>query len=474
MVDAARTANPETGRMDLRPLRAHRAFIAIFILSAMLSALVLTYVYSERYRAEVTILFKPSDVTELTTQRREALGSAAPGTSVRNITATINDLVKSQVILRPIVTKLHLDAEQPKDLSGPWYLRSLKELKYALRDAADDAGNILMFGRVLDADPVNQAIIRLRKQIKITSDESYVYSLTVTSDTPQRASAIADEIGVALIDLLHRDDRHTFNRRSEELAGLIRDKTGEIERIETNLQDLLANNQVASIKDELEKITDRASKLRQQQTDATADLRQSEAKVAAQAEKLRVASPPASARDDDANVTRRPSRISADDYAKLTSNKLDAEVNSASLRARLGSLDRSYAALVIRLQVLTRVQAEYDLMSARLKSATRDYATLSDALQEVAVRTTSSPNELRILAKAMTPGVPVSPIKIYHVLVASTLAALIAMMLVYVLDYLDIRLFLPPARGKRRDRLPSRGPAPEPSAARVATDLRGR
>ena len=61
------------------------------VLSAMLSALALTYIYSERYRAEATIFFKPSDVTRLTSYSTQALGAPFPSnTASKAIDQTIS------------------------------------------------------------------------------------------------------------------------------------------------------------------------------------------------------------------------------------------------------------------------------------------------------------------------------------------------------------------------------------------------
>src|SRR5258708_19572128 len=108
-----------TEQETLRPLREHRAFITVFVLSAMLSALVLTYIYSERYRAEATIFFKPSDVTLLNNHTTEALGSPVPSPTLRHITQTITGLVDSDVMLRRIVPHLPLHFDQPSHFSLP-------------------------------------------------------------------------------------------------------------------------------------------------------------------------------------------------------------------------------------------------------------------------------------------------------------------------------------------------------------------
>jgi uncharacterized protein involved in exopolysaccharide biosynthesis len=372
-----------------------------------------------------------------------------------------------------VVTDLHLDVKEPRDVSGPWYRRYYKEAKYALTDYANDAWMLLKWGRVIEEDSIETAITKLRRQIKMRNNDSYLFTLQVSWDTPQRAVAIADDLATRLIDLQHREDLRASNKHGEELAALREDKAREIDAIDTKIRDLLVSNEVASIKDELEKITERTSKLQQERTDTLADLRQSDAKIAALAEKLRVSSFPLAAQEEGPVATRRSSRISADDYAKFTSKKLDTDIDSGGLRARLASIEQSYAALRPRLQRLTEVQARHDLMSAQLDSAKRAYQTLSGAFDEAQIRAMTGKGDLRLQAKAeATPG-PVSPIKIYHIGLAGALAALIAVGLAYVLDYFGIGFFLPPAgrRGRRRSEASLAPPlAAEGAPARFSGD----
>lgn len=472
-VNGSNSAYPDAEREGLRPLRAHRAFIVVFVLSAMLSALTLTYIYSERHRAETTIFFKPSDVTQLSTHATQALGSPFPYTLFKVVAQTVIALVDSDALLRRVVTELHLDVKEPRDFSGPWYIRYYKEVKYRLADDMSDLWQFLKWGRLIEEDPVDQAIVGLRKQVKVRNDDSYVFTLQVSAKTPQRSVATANALAATLVELLARDDQRASRKRGEELEALRDGKIREIEDIEARIRDLLARNHVASVQEEIEKVTARASHLQQERSGTMADLRQSEGKVAGLAEKLRLPNPQTTAREEDTTAFHRVSRVTAEDYAKLTSDRLSAEVASGSLRARLDSIERSYAALVPRLQVLDQMQAEYDLMSAQLQSAKRDYTALTDAYQEAVIKATSGQSELHIQAKATASLGPVSPIKIYHVGAAGLLAALIAIGLAYVLDYFDIRLFLPPPAGRRRRRLePSRAPAPSPEAvaARLTTD----
>ena len=97
-------------RDAMQPLREHIAFIVVFVLSAMLSALALTYIYSERYRGEATILFKPAELTKLTQHTTQALGSPFPSnTAFKAIDQTITQMLDSDALLRQVVADLHLE-----------------------------------------------------------------------------------------------------------------------------------------------------------------------------------------------------------------------------------------------------------------------------------------------------------------------------------------------------------------------------
>lgn len=446
-------SGPYPGGADdaFRPLREHRAFIVVFVLSAMLSALALTYIYSDRYRAETTVFFKPADVTRINEHTTQAFGSPFPTTPFKVISQTISGLTDSDTVLRRVVLQLHLDVPDPKDYSGPWYVRYYKETKDWLQDYATDIWKILKWGRVIPDDPVDKAVRELRRHVKVRNDDSYVFTLQVTAKTPERSAAEADALGASLLTSLHQDVDKYSNARKDHLAVLRTDATERIQTVESSMRDLLAQNKIASIQQEVEKVTSRSSQLIQALSDTRADLRQSEQKVAGLVEKLRQYGAPAPGRDSDAPVARRAAGLTADDYNKLYYEKLTADVTTGGLRARLDSIEHSLALLTPRLQELNEVEAKYDMMSAELQSAKRDYVAVTDALQEVIIKGTSDANELRIQNKAELPDAPVSPIKFYHVGVSGLLAALIAVGLAYVLDFFHIGLFLSgPRRPERR------------------------
>ena len=454
LADGTARNNSEMLGDAMQPLREHLAFIVVFVLSAMLSALALTYIYSERYRAEATIFFKPAETTKLTQHTTEALGAPFPtNTQFIAVDKTISQLLDSDALLREVVADLHLEVTEPRIVSGPRYVQYYEQVKNALEDYSGYAWDLLRWGRIID-DPVGGAIARLRSTLKVTSNDSYVYNLTVSAKTPQRAKAIADDLGMRLVDTLRRIDLGSAEERRERLAKLRDDKGHDLERIEERIRDLQARNQVAALPDELTEATSRASHFQREQADTSADLHESDAKLAeltrmagltARAQPL---TPETASAGRDPPETARTSRLSPNDYTRLTSDKLDAHVRSRGLTAKLASIDRFYDASNARLQDLAQVQAEYDFLSAQLAAAKRDYASLSDAYEEAVIETTTGQSQLHMQAEATALPAPISPIKIYHVGAAAALALMIALGLAYVFDFFDVDLFLPPPVGE--------------------------
>ncbi len=461
-------------RDAMQPLREHIAFIVVFVLSAMLSALALTYIYSERYRGEATILFKPAELTKLTQHTTQALGSPFPSnTAFKAIDQTITQMLDSDALLRQVVADLHLEVPTPRDTSGPWYVQYYKQARYGLEDFAVNEWKFMQWGRIID-DPIDGAVAQLRRDLKVTSTESYVYSLKVVATTPERAKAIADDLGARLIETFRGADLGSADERRERLAKLQDDKSREVQSIEEQIRDLQASNQVASLSDELTEATRRASHFQSEQADTTADLRESDAKLAELTAKVRFLTPAAThAGSDDLSASPQSSRLSPIDYTRLTSDKLDAQVRSRGLSAKLASIDRTTGAANARLQLLAQVQAQYDFLAARLTAAKRDFAALSDAHLEATIESATGQSQLQLQAEATAPPVPISPIKIYHVGAAGALALMIAIGLAYVFDYFDIKLFLPAAggaRGRRAAALPAAAVASGGAAAGAILD----
>ena len=442
----------------LHPIRSHAPFIAVFVLSAALSALSFTYIYSERYQSETTTLFEPAEVTRLSNQDTRALGSPVPTTPFKVIGQTFDGLVKSDSILRDTVKDLKLDVEAPMVLDGPWWKDWYKQAKQFLSDYGSDAWSYLQFGRIVQQDRTGRAVQDLRKNTKVVSEDSYVFTLRTIAKTPEQAAKSADEMASKLIGVINFEDKRSALRRGDELRRLSNGKFDDIAQLEIKLRDLLESAKAASIDTEIEQATTRKSQLQLQLIDAQASLSQEDSRTAGYADRLRagqeesraagyadrlkgrIANPLTSG--DDGTAGSSTGRLSADDYSHLTSERLAAENRAMGLRARTDALQKELVPLEARLQELNKVRTEYDLISAQLQAAKRDLVALSDALQESAIKASNLQTQLRIQSPAQAPQAPVSPIKIYHVGLAAGVALALGMGMAVLLSYFNIHLLM--------------------------------
>jgi uncharacterized protein involved in exopolysaccharide biosynthesis len=419
-----------------RPLLTYRYFIIVFTTAAGLSALAMTYIYSEKYEAQKTLVFKPTEVTRLRDHDTQAFGAPAPAAAYRIISTTLDDLTKSDLLLRKVVTQLHLDAPEPRVYTGPPYYRWYKMSKDWLVDVASDAWSILKYGRIIENDRTTDAIEALRKDIRIRSEDSQVFTLRVRDKQPDRVVAIANEITHQLMTLLREIQQRPATVRRVELQTLLAKKRFEVQDYQNKITDLLDRNHVASVAEEIEKGMYRYSQLLLAANNLDAEIKQSKATIAAYSRQL-------SARSSDGLQAQNRERLKTDEFRKLATDKAAAESVLSGLLAKHEALDQTIASLKDRLTKLPTIQAEYEELHAQVQRSERDYSLLNDALQEASIRERNAATELVIQNESQEAKEPATPIKVYHVLLSLVLALLLSSGLSFVLDFFHIKMFTP-------------------------------
>ncbi len=429
-------------------LKANATFVVVFVLSAVLTALALSYVYSEKFESYITISYRTQEVTRFKSQQSEAVGSPAPVVPFKVIAQTLQEVLKSNAVLGDVVDTLRLDVNTTT-YEGPWYVVLFRQTKDDLRAWAQKAWMLVKYGRLIDEDPRQQAIQDLRENIAVINRDSYIFGVVVRDRFPDRAAKIADHLGQVLAAWLLDFDRQPGRSRVDQLQALIAEKRAVMDRLRGEIESALNDNQVASVPLETERLTVNLStlQLEAQRLDsdiARAQKRQStvESKLAVKQQILgaKAASEPVATAEVPAE------RIQPDDFRKLASQQLFEGVDLTSLVAKREALQQSIDAINLRLRKLPSVQTRLDALKLELASVERRYTLLNDGYQEAAVRATQPVSEVKVLHAAVVPTGPVTPIKIYHVLLAGSLGLVFAIGLVYLLAFLDIHLlFGPPA-----------------------------
>jgi len=469
--------SPGARRDVWEPLVRERGFIVAFVLSAVLTALALTYVYSEKYESYTSISYRVQEVTRFKAQQNEAVGSPAPQAPFKVIGQTLFEVVRSDAVLGDVVAALHLDEKPPTVYEGPWYKVWYEKTKDQVKEIGRDAWMLMKYGRFIEGDPTQQAIQDLRENIKVTNRDSYIFLLQVRDPYPDRAAKIADHLGKVLADWLLEFDRQPGRSRADQLGALLEEKRAAMDKLRKEIESLLNDNRVASVPLETERLTVNLSSLQLEASRLDSDIarakaRQSsvEGKLAIKQQILGAGAPPAGAA---AGAAQTPPALPAapveyvqpDDFRKLASQQVFEGVDLTSLVAKREALQASINAISARLGKLPAIQTRLDTLKLALTSIERDYSLLNDSYQEAAVRATSPVSEVRVLYPAVVPTGPVAPIKVYHVLLAGGLGLLFAVGLVYLLSYLGIGiLFSPPPRAQ------SGPPAPAAAGEAPASD----
>jgi uncharacterized protein involved in exopolysaccharide biosynthesis len=430
---------PEPPRQasSLRVLAEQRSFVLVFVASAALTALALTYVYSERYESYTTISYRVQEVTRFKPLQNEAMGFPAPQAPFKVIGQTLQEVLKSDAILAEVVRDLHLDRKEPA-ADRPWY----GWLRETVREYASDAWKLLKYGRLVEEDPTAAAVRQLRSSVKVTNRDSYVFVLQVRDKYPERAAQIADRLSAVLADWLLEMDRQPGRTRAEELGKLVEEKRQLMDRQRADIESLLRESGVASVQLESDRLTDNLASLRLERLRLSSEIARAEARLASVQSKLARRNAPRAAEEPAVS-----GYLSPDDFNKLSSQEVFDEIELKSLLAKQSSLDRSIAGIGKRMSALPAVQARLDALRIALAATEREYSLLKDGYQEAAVRASSPVSEVRVLHPAVVPTAPATPIKVYHVLLATVLGLLLSVGLVYLLDFLGMRSLLAPPRG---------------------------
>lgn len=482
------TDSPRTGRRGAdywSVLVEQRGFIAVFVLSAALTALALTYVFSEKYESYTAISYRVQEVARFKPEENRAMGSNVPQVPFKVIGQTLQGVLTSDAILRDVVKTQKLDQKQ-RDYTGPWYRVWYRKTKDWLREYAGYAWMFLKFGRIVEEDPTSTAIEELRKNVTVVNRDSYVFHLYVRDSEPERAARVVDQLSDVLANWLLEYSRQPGRARGDQLDGLVKERRQEIEKRRRDIEVLLEQSGVASVSIETERLTENLGSLRLEESRLASEIARARARQASVAAKLEVKQrilgatgaagsspepvehfPP----DWSYRIFKEPSsspegveHIPPDDFKKLASQQVFDGLDLDSLLAKQAALRQTISSYEARLQKLPAIQNRLDSLKLSLAALEREFNLFNDGVQEAIVRASSSVSEVRVLHPATVPSGPVSPIKVYHVLLAGGLGLLVSVGLVYLLDFLGIRWFFAPPRQEPLQPVPTlEQPAPPPA-----------
>ncbi len=191
--------------MDIRDfiqlLARSKTFIVVLIVSAMVTAMGLTYVISEKYQSSAVVLVQPQESLDLVPKRAEILKFPVGfNTPVETGSTTYSEIVKSRAIAEKIVAALRLDAKGNEGGAGIWR-RALTGIKKDLMKA----WTVMKFGRIPHDTPFNEAVEETIKNLSVKpTKDTYLFEIVAQARSPQRAADIANSATAAFTDYVRQ------------------------------------------------------------------------------------------------------------------------------------------------------------------------------------------------------------------------------------------------------------------------------
>lgn len=482
-----------TESFDIRPhlaiLQRQKYLILLFCVSASLTSLALTYVFSEKYVAYTTVLYQPNEAVTFRPKDREALGFPTPAVSLESIGNTLDELVKSDGILEHVVRTLHLDVRPPRPRSNA-LATAFYTVKDYVKEYAGGAWELLRYGRLIRKDPVAEAMAALRKNLTTRrTAKTYTFQLLVVDNDPRMAATIVDTVAGQLASFLEAERQRMARRNSEGLAVRLGKNEREIADLRAQLENFKKEADVSSLSEELSLKLKTVASFREESLRSTNDLQSLLRRRAEQEQQLerqeqlikydstttqnpvaeemrlelakleversgllgkfteeheevrsldaRIAQARARLESESTSVVSSESVRANEIYRKLLTDRLATDTEIASVTARLRAYTSSIGQEELATQNLTSKERRFADLTLQLEGAEKSYVLIGEAYEEARIAESRTVSEMSILHKALAPSAPARPIKILHVGVTAALSVVLGIGLVFFLNFFD-------------------------------------
>lgn len=404
------------------PVTDYKWYVLVFCASTIFTSLALTYIYAEKYVAATTLLFRPQNVTELRQKETLAFGAPLPTAPFDLIYDNLQITAQSEPVLLPVIRELGLNVKETAEFYGPWQLQLFQRLKEGVKQFRDDAWSILKHGRIVKDDPDNAALAGVRQRLKLINHNSYVFYLSYVDKDPERAARVVDAIAARVVQQLIKSEQDPGNQRYAQLKEMRDANERRIEQLQSEIQSLLQSNNIASVKLETAHTT-------QQLFELTILRTKVEGKLSYARERLRALA--------EHGVSRSaPSmRLTPEDYKQLRTQRLATEIELEALSGEYKTVNDAVAKLEQRRSRLPDISRRYQELRQKLAATQRDLVQISDPQLEAKVQASDAMSQVLVAHKARVPTVPVMPIKVYHVSLATLLALSISFGVAYIVAF---------------------------------------
>jgi uncharacterized protein involved in exopolysaccharide biosynthesis len=356
----------------------------------------------------------------------EAFGAPVTSAPFEVIVQSLQDIIRSDTVLRPVVKTLGLDKNIEVECSI-WYKRWYYNSKNFVREHLSNFWSLLKYGRIIKEDATEKAIEGLRNNIAIgAARDSYVYILSVKDKYPERAAQIVNTAGQNLVDWLKGQDQYPAQDRYLQLQEQLQEKLGEIRGLRDKREDLLRQSNFVDVDKELTEGVKSLYSMEQEQVQLQSQVEERRGKL----------------RELEREIQNKSATyVNPDDTKTMESNRLFIQIELQGLLAKMDFQQSSIVELRTKLQLLPSLKKEVDNLDMRINASSRDHLNLTDLRMEAFSKASSVKSEIEVLHPSVIPAKPVQSIKIYHAGLSAFLSLFFSTGLIYVLAFFNIRTF---------------------------------
>jgi len=470
-------------------LREYRSLIGWFVLSAMLSSLALTYIYSEKYLAVKTIMFRPNQ--KIGSDRMEqptALGFPVPMLPFEVIGETIEQVGTSERILRPVVSDLKLDVALPNTKTGlGWYYTEAKD---RTKKFISDTWLTLKFGRVIKENPTSSAIKLLAANVRIEATrKNYTAVLSVMDKDPSRAAIICDHVADQLVSFMLDLSVQSARRNAAELAARMGEKKLQVDSVRGQIEMLKKDKNLTDLGQESAIYLTSAEQFQRQLLDCQAELSarraeltnttaqlegisanlkatemtsqdplhdqlrgsivEQEVELEGMLKRLPESHPDVQSLKGKLSAARKligdvkeirissfttePNKL----HQELSGQQIKLKAQISGLESQADSLSKNVNNAKLRVPS-PEVEKTYKDLSLQLEVAEADYRKLAGLVEAARAEEITAAAEVYTLHPATPQEIPIKPVKIYHVSLSVALALVLGLGLACAADYLRL------------------------------------
>jgi len=363
----------------------HTRMIALLCVSAVVNVVLITYLLNEKYKASTLVLITPQLQVDFVhpTSEKELLSfpvsSVGVSTQTETSTKTYSELIMSRPVIERVVRALRLD--QPDSVADGSRMRRLED---GVKDLLADMAQTVKYGRILQSSAFDKAASELATRVSVNpTRNSYVFTIDCIWPNAQRAADVANETARAFVDLLSEISKNEALGARQFIERRLHDSEADLVEARSALQKFKEQHRSIAFEEET------AQRIR----------------LVAKLEGM---------------LETTQSRLSG-----LLHQLTPDNPKVVNLQAQRDRLAESVAQRKREMTTLPDTEAQLATLLLNVKTAEQLYQLITREYEEARIREAKGTSDIRVVAPALIPVLPVQPIKIYYAAVALVMALML-------------------------------------------------